>query len=184
MNKKIIALSSTHGTGKSSLAYMLCAKMKLLGYNVVVLDELARRCPFEINKKSTSRTETWLICKQITEELELMSFYEYIIADRSLLDPFSYYITLWGHDDVNLVGLKEYITHHIKLYYKSIYIPDITSFDYQLDDGVRDLDRDFRKAVYENLLKLYEELDIKYKIIYNVDELYNDLFQIRRLRRI
>lgn len=176
MSKKIIALSSTHGTGKSSLAYMLCAKMKLLGHNVVVLDELARRCPFEINKGSTGKTEPWLICKQVTEELELTDLYEYVIADRSLLDPLSYHVTLHPNNGDDLAGLKEYIAYHIKLYYKVIYVPDIGSFDYQLDDGVRDLDKDFRKEVYKNLLKLYDESGIEYKIIYSVGDLYNDMF--------
>lgn len=170
--KKIIALSSTHGTGKSSLAYSLCAKMKMRGDNVVVLDELARRCPFEINKGASLKTQKWIICKQIIEELELMEKFDYIIVDRGVMDGYCYGMVL------NMSSLKPFyhvLTNHINDYYHRIYVPDMNSFNFQYEDGTRDLDPTFRKKVYEEILSAYKRFNIRHTIIHKPEDIYEDL---------
>jgi thymidylate kinase len=165
MSKKIIAISSTHGCGKSTLAYLLCARMKTFGKNVVVLDELARRCPFEINKKSSGTTEVWLLCKQIIEELELMKSFEYIIVDRGILDTYCYALCL-GHYEIK--DYEDLIINHIKKYYYKIYVPHKDSFNYQIPDGTRDLDPVFRDEVYEIITETYARLKRNFGIDYRI----------------
>ena len=173
--KKIIAFSSTHGTGKSSLAYMLAAKMKLAGHNVVVLDELARKCPFKINKDAGDKTEPWIICKQITEELELIDKVDYLIVDRSVFDSYVYNMVL-NMRHTMCSKLITYIEEHVKAYYKMIYVPDKDSFNFQLADGVRDLDIDFRDKVFTAMVTMYESIEgVPYKIIHKPEEVYADL---------
>ena len=177
--KKIIAFSSTHGTGKSSLAYMLAAKMKLSGHNVIVLDELARRCPFPINQNPDERTQIWLITKQIAEELELIDKVDYLIVDRGIMDSLCYDKVVSKSVDSAVMcdSLFSYLLQHIEKYYKIIYVPHKDSFNYQMDDGVRDLDIKFRDDVYHTMTTLYNRFSdvIPYKIIHKPEEVYADL---------
>ena len=173
--RKIIALSSAHGCGKTTQAYLLCARMRLAGHNVVVLDELARRCPLPINKESTGNTESWLISRQIAEELELVEKYDYIIVDRGVMDSYSYGKVL------GLTAIDFYyhvITNHMTNYYNKIYVPHIDSFNYQVDDGTRDLDPTFRQEVFNTLLQSYNKYNIHYRIVHTPEEIYEDVDKI------
>lgn len=173
IDKKIIALSSTHGTGKSTLAYSLCARLKHIGKNVVVLDELARRCPFPINRNGEHKSQVWMICRQIVYELELInSDFQYIIVDRSVLDPYIYGRVLGCLPDDFSLGL---ITDHIRRYYHKIYVPHKDHFDHQHDDGIRDMNPEFRNNVYNKLVEVYKELDLDHKIVEHSSEVFRDL---------
>lgn len=178
MSKKIIAFSGTHGCGKSSLAYILASKLKLAGKNVIVLDELARRCPFRINKDADERTQVWIICKQITEELELIDKVDYLIVDRGLLDSFCYnrVVSKSVEQLTTCDSLFSYIMQHIQQYYRMIYVPDKDSFNFQMNDGIRDLDKQFRDDVFFEMDKLYYKFRdrLPYKIIHKAEEVYED----------
>ena len=148
--------------------------MKLSGRNTVVLDELARKCPFVINKGAGSSTPVWLICKQITEELELLKSFDYIVVDRSVLDAYCYNLVLHGNE----ICMRHYlplIREHIEKYYYKVYIPNMIAFNFQTDDGVRDMDPEFRRKVYETILNTYMELHLNHAVISNVDCMYKDL---------
>lgn len=166
MDKKIIAMSGTHGVGKSVQAYNICAMLKKRGHNIVVLDELARECPFPINKEATNETQAWLICKQITRELELLQRYDYIIADRSVLDAYCY-SEVAGRGDFIANNLLDYAIKHIKQYYRTLYVPDPDIFDYNVEDGVRDTDKVFRQDVHDKLIGVFEENNIDYLSLTN-----------------
>ena len=73
MNKRIIAISACQGTGKTNLSYELAGFLKKLGKNTVLINELARECPFPINQVADERTQTWISVKQVLKELELIN---------------------------------------------------------------------------------------------------------------
>ena len=148
--------------------------MKKLGKNVLVLDELARKCPFKINQTAGDKTGTWLICKQITEELELIESCDYVIADRSLLDAYCYDLTL--NASIGYVDhLVPIIGAHLKKYYYRIYVPHKDTFNYCVDDGVRDLDPRFRSKVFDTIVRMYNKFGITHKVVYTPEEVFQDL---------
>lgn len=173
MNKKVIAISATHGCGKTTLVYSLAARLKKQGKNVVVLNELARECPFAINQEGEDRTQIWLLAKQITRELELMDRYDYVIVDRSMFDAFAYagFLTdgSWQFDK-----LYFYIVAHIKKYYKATYLLNPDTFNFNVEDGVRDTDNHFRNTIHENLLMLFNTSKLDYKLAKNEEDIYRD----------
>jgi predicted ATPase len=171
---KIIALSGTHGTGKSTSAYNLCAALRLAGKNAIVLDELARKCPFPINQGANQQTPVWLLCKQLLEELELQSDYDYVISDRALLDAYCYNLVIHG-DAVDLSHFIDVIKQHIATYYHRLYVLDMDSFNYHIDDGFRDMDPTFRAKVHDTLINCYNKFGIKYAIVTNLNQIYEDL---------
>lgn len=173
----IIAFSGTHGVGKSTQAYYLAAKLKINGYNVAVIDELARECPLKINKDAGELTQFWIIASQMKREIEMMSKYDYIISDRSVFDTLAYGVTLGLFEYSEMSSIQKYI----KTYYKDIFVLDPTEFSYQVSDGVRDMDEDFRMDVHNNLIKLYNYFNISYTYIQ--DEKYlklilNQMFNV------
>lgn len=162
--KKIIAFSGTHGTSKSTKAYQLASILKLKGSNVIVIDELARECPLPINKGATELTQYWILTAQMKREIELLDKYEYIISDRSIIDTLAYSATLGitNFDFGNTV-----MGNYVKKYYKDIFLLDPTGFNYQINDGVRDMNPEFRMEVHQNMVKLYESFGIEYFYIKN-----------------
>jgi thymidylate kinase len=171
MSKKIIAISGTHGTGKTTVAYSLCSIMKKKGHNVVVMDELAREAPFDINRAAGDKTQIWLCCKQITKELEYSEHYEYIITDRSVLDAYAYGLTLTKNDWI-FKHLENYLVAHIKTYYKSLFLLDPSAFTFNVEDGVRDTDPDFRLMVHNTLEDLFKKHNIEYHHTFNTVDVF------------
>lgn len=172
--RKVIAFSGTHGTGKSSVAYDLAAKLKVAGKNVVVCDELARECPLPINQEAGELTQHWIIASQMRREIKLMSRYGIVVSDRSVIDALAYGTILkvmddsWGH------VLRKYIN----TYYIGVYLLDPEVFNYHVPDGVRDMDTSFRMAVHNQLITLYETFNISYTYISSreyLNEVYNKL---------
>lgn len=175
--KNIVAFSGTHGTGKSTQAYSLASKLKLHGYNVALVDELARECPLPINKEAVDLTQYWIVASQIKREIELMSRYDYVIVDRSIFDTLAYGVTLKNISMDN----SQLIPQYIRTYYKSIIVLDPYGFDYQIEDGVRDMDPSFRLAVHYNMLDLYNRFDIPYNMVNRQDELDHYISSIFKL---
>jgi len=155
--------------GKTTLAYKLCAQLKLRGYNSIVMDELARLCPFKINKSSTYKTEAWLVTSQIKTELELLDKFDYIISDRTAMDAVSYARCL-GHGGI-IDAFIPMVVAHIKRTNHKIFVPDPQSFNHQIDDGVRDLDIKFRQTVFADLCSLYDKHGVAYTLLKSEEEI-------------
>ena len=167
MGGNIIAFSGTHGTGKSTCAYSLAATLKLKGFNVAVIDELARECPLKINKDANLSTQYWIISSQIKREIEIADKYDFIITDRAVMDTVSYGVSL-GLFDMNF---GHFLKSHILKMYGSIFVLNPHGFSYQVADGVRDMCTFFRQDVHNNLIMLYKTIGIDYQIVDYPDNL-------------
>ena len=181
MTKKIIAISGTQGTGKSYTAYKLCTYLRKLGNNVVVLDELARECPFPINENATDETQIWIAGEQLVTELEKIEKYDYVIADRSVLDSFCYGLYLGGtNDDWIFKYLREYLVAHIKKYYYKIYLLDPIAFNFNIEDGVRSTNEEFRNSIHEKLLSVYQEANIDFTLVLDDFEIFSEMSLLKK----
>lgn len=167
MSPNIIAFSGTHGTGKTTQAYKLASQLKLKGKSVVVLDEVARECPFPINKESTDITQYWILSTQIRREMKLMSRYDHVITDRSIFDTIAYGILL---ESLNASFIDSYKSY-VKKYYKQILVLNPDTFNFQIMDGVRDMDKIFREQVHNTILHTYSEGGVEFKLINSKEEL-------------
>ena len=87
-----IVVMGTHGAGKTTLCYQLAAYLKQQQYNVKVINETVRQCPFPINEDADNNTEMWVIHKHIVEELDAKAEgYDAIVSDRGVLDGIAYW---------------------------------------------------------------------------------------------
>ena len=142
---------------------------------MIVLDELVREAPFTINQEASDNTQVWTICKQVVRELELMEKYDFVITDRSVMDAYCYGDALENKQkDDTYSYLQDFLKAHIERYYHKLYLLDMHSFNYNVEDGVRDTDSTFRQRVYESMAKVFKDSLLDYTLIRNEQEVYSD----------
>lgn len=169
MNTKYIALSGAHGTGKSTMAYKIASYLKLQGKDIILLDELARECPFEINKGATFETLMWIMCAQIKRELELKGKYDYVICDRTVVDTLAY--AKCTDNPVRKLAFTEYA----KNTYDLILFLSHHSFNYQIPDGVRCMDQEFRIKVGECMQDIYHRYGVDYELCFDEEDVFSSI---------
>lgn len=88
------ALVGAHSCGKTSTLNSIDSGVPCCR----AISELARKCPYDVNKKSTPFTQKWLLHNQIVAELDaeydlhiLPEQYGFILCDRSVFDPLIYW---------------------------------------------------------------------------------------------
>ena len=55
-----IGLVGSHGTGKSTLSYLLAGELQKRDYSVGLILETVRECPFPINEDSPLEAQLWM----------------------------------------------------------------------------------------------------------------------------
>jgi len=89
---KKIAITGTHGVGKTTLAHQICVSLKERNMNATIIEEKARSCPFPINEAASTETEIWMIHTQIRAELQAKAEkYEVAVIDRCSIDAIVYW---------------------------------------------------------------------------------------------
>ncbi|MEM7813845.1 MAG: AAA family ATPase [Candidatus Aenigmatarchaeota archaeon] len=155
-----IALIGTHGTGKTTLVYELTAELKKHGLNATMCTETARRCPLPINRSATFKSQLWMLATQIKEEIEAEKDYEFVVCDRSVLDPFVY--TCYVLPDAK-EKMWPIVREHLSTYdflFKTPIIPG-----YMVKDGVRDTDEGFQRAIDELMDKVLREFHVPHFVL-------------------
>lgn len=91
-----VGITGTHGTGKTSLAHSLVGHLKELGFNAGYIREFVRDCPLPVGteKENSAAAQTWILCRQLIEELEAAHKYDILICDRTVIDNYAYF--LWN----------------------------------------------------------------------------------------
>jgi nicotinamide riboside kinase len=136
-----IALIGTHGTGKTTLALELTARLKKSGKNVGFLGELAGKCPLPINENTTPAAQKWIIYNQCVKEIEENIKFPILVCDRSVLDGYVYYNYWFGENK----SLEETIKEEMQGYDFLFKIP--INKEYLKQDGIRSIDPKFQKDI-------------------------------------
>ena len=160
MKKNIIAISGSHGTGKTTSVLELAASLKKANpkRTIGLLTENAIDCPFPINADSTLLgTVLWLVTNQIQRELEASLKYDLVVSDRCILDPIAYGLIFFGHNEVT-DGLITIAKSYYPEAYKGIKFQLCADNPYCFVDGLRDVDETLRLRVEEELLLLHSEM--------------------------
>lgn len=161
-----IAIVGTHGTGKSTLSYILASEFKKMGKNVKIVQEVARTCPFGINDGMSVESALWIYHEQARKEMEAEEKHEIVICDRSVFDSFIYakYFKL---QDWRIEGLRSIATTALCVDYGLVIFlePDIPL----QTDGTRSKDLEFQKGINE-LFKIYLPCDCK---VFKSSQIFN-----------
>jgi predicted ATPase len=159
---KIVALSGTHGTGKTTAAYALAAELKrTTRAEVGIICEVARRCPLPVfaqGQATTRAAQLWIFAEQIRAEIESAQRYDLVVADRTIVDNIAYTSVAGFHDLA--YGQIALARHHMSVY-KRVIFHGPADLDYCADDGFRHMDHTLRIEVGLRMLEIYRELGVK-----------------------
>lgn len=164
-----IAISGSHGTGKTTLANAVYEKLLLEGYSVHHLPELARSiCEqsqdphFFRRDHNTIAKQLLLIIAQTISEEELQTNDGIIVCDRTIADHWSYTSNLFGkelEDSGVSALLSGYVQKHLNSYDLIFYLPP--EFP-PSDDGIREDDIKFQAQIDSKILGELKRAEIDF----------------------
>jgi hypothetical protein len=165
---KIIAHTGAHGTGKTVALHQEVREMKIRWPELKVgfITDTVRGCPFPINRNTSSKSQAWVFCEIVKREMEACAKYDIVISDRAVWDMIAY--TVVGAKDYKLADwMTEYCLRVMPVKYKQLIFHPASTCDFCKEDGVRDTDPEFRKAIDLWLAKFYWEYGVKYTVYRN-----------------
>lgn len=167
-----ITIIGTHGSGKTTLSYLIGAEAKKRGKNARVVNEVARNCPFPLNDNFSIDGAHWIITQQICKELSAKAAKtEFIICDRSSVDPIMY-LNAGSHDQDKYSALSRYAKDWMKTYDMIIFVsPDIKDIAF---DGVRSTSSIFQKKVHDEFLSYIEAANLDEYIMINSSQIFSN----------
>ncbi len=155
-----LGLIGTHGVGKTTLAYDVCALLKKTGRNVELVTEVVRRCPLPHNEATTLEAQLWILHVQIAAELEAASRAPVVLCDRSVLDNYCYLVNKCGRQP----ELERWLERWLGTYDLLVGVPLVRESIYaegfrqpSLGDAFRATDRAFQQRIDALIKELLTE---------------------------
>ena len=174
-----IAIIGTSGTGKTTLTKKLKRGFTRQNKKVEIIDEVTRKCPWNINEQAEFICQSWIFHEQIRKELEI----EYknpdiIIYDRNICDNLAYMErvidTTKDFPIIEFLQLVEIARYWSYKYDYIIYMP--LNLQYLKEDGVRSVNEKFTKDIDWRIRRIIKNFDldvIKYRKNFNVNKFCN-----------
>jgi len=170
---KLIAITGTHGTGKTTLSFLLAAEYKKLGANVKIIQEVARSCPFPLNDDMTRETALWIYHEHSKKELEACRDHDVVICDRTSFDSFVY-AECMGIDIMDLEERRAAYWHLDD--YSELYLVRPDNLCTLHDDGIRSVDSKFHWQIDDlfcHNVKQFITEQIQSSQIFDKDQTWN-----------
>jgi len=139
-----VGIMGAHGTGKTLLAMSLAADFKKSypDVQVGIVSEIARDCPFPINKETSVEAQLWIYHAQMKAELEMSKKNTIIVCDRTVLDGLAY---------ARAAGFMEMFEEYFYIALNWLDTYDEICWrrpkDAIADDGFRDIDPVFQSRI-------------------------------------
>jgi AAA domain len=161
-----IGVIGTFGVGKTTFLHRLFSELKYRAFQVEMVPELSRLCPYDINESGqVSRGQYWIFKEQIRLELEgaeLMP--DFLLCDRCVFDNsiFALRGAEEGYVDPEIFAIiKEAVEYWQCTYYLLIYIQleDHLRLSHNrgMNDGVRSTNEEFQIAIEDLIIKSWNE---------------------------
>jgi len=158
----VIAVSGTHGTGKTTTVFQFASQLKINYPNktIITMTEQASLAPFPINKKASKEGQAWIFHQHIARELELLSKFNIVVSDRCAVDMIAYCIYL-GFDAL-AESMFSIVRHHLPVY-REIHLKFLGENEFWFNDGLRESeDLKFREEIESILINIYKELEMEF----------------------
>jgi AAA domain-containing protein len=157
-----IGVIGTFGVGKTTFLHRLFSELKYRAFQVEMVPELSRLCPYDINESGqVTRGQYWIFKEQIRLELEgaeLMP--DFLLCDRCVFDNslFALRGAEEGYVDPAIFSIiNESVEYWQQTYFLLIYIKleDHLRLSHNrgMDDGVRSTNEEFQIAIEDLIIK-------------------------------
>lgn len=150
----LVSIIGAQGTGKTTLVSDIHDYLSVEKNTYVIINEIARLCPFPIGKMSGKQSQDWIINTQKYFENNCYNMRCPVITDRNMIDNYAHYI-YW-------VGKDEAIENELISRYRRndrIYLMPVNSA-YLVHDGVRPTDPKFQLEINSIILHILDKLKI------------------------
>ncbi|MFH1038377.1 MAG: AAA family ATPase [PVC group bacterium] len=156
-----IGIIGTFGVGKTTFIHRLFSELKYRAFQVEMVPELSRLCPYDINESGkVTRGQYWICKEQIRLELEAAELLpDFLLCDRCVFDNsiFAWRGAKEGYVDPAVYGIiGEAADYWQRTYFLLLYIELEDhlrlSCNRGIADGVRSTNEDFQLAI-EELIK-------------------------------
>ncbi|MDP8213678.1 MAG: hypothetical protein RAO92_09620 [Candidatus Euphemobacter frigidus] len=161
-----IGVIGTFGVGKTTFIHRFFSELKYRAFQVEMVPELSRLCPYDINESGqVTRGQYWIYKEQIRLELEGAELLpDFLLCDRCVFDNslFALRGAEEGYVDPAVYQIiKEGAGHWEKSYWLLIYIEMEDhlrlSSNRGMDDGVRSTNEKFQLAIEELISRVWGE---------------------------
>ena len=178
-----IGFMGVHSSSKTTTVNRMARVLKDMDIPVAVVTEVARDCPFPLNKYGSFKSQLWMLQEQIKRELSAVDtvsrlererqmktvhprFNGVVLCDRTIWDYYAYGMALLEDKAMtaeefrvlkNAVSSWANVLSYDRLYFcepKPLY-----------DDGFRDTNEEWRNAVYSCFKRMIKENALKVTII-------------------
>ena len=154
--KRVIAFSGTHSSGKTTMLTEVKQMIERQQHSVYVCPDVARSCPFKLNKDATYVTQDWILENQILVDKQgRESYSDIVLSERTVLDNIAYAYWLLMNRKITVDeyhGLrgraKEYLG---KNRYDLVFI--LSPLPIVLD-GIRDPDKTYQSQVADLIAEM------------------------------
>jgi len=161
-----IAFSGTHSCGKTTAINEVYQYLKSKGYKSVgTSPEVTRWCPFELNQKTTFKSQYWILTHHIMQEIILRN-YEILLCDRSVLDNIAYakYANMYSHkiSSKDLYFLENVAEMWIvnNSYTTTIFLSPLPIED----DGLRSNEGKYQQKINDIMLDIIEKHHVSFSV--------------------
>src|SRR3989344_6379432 len=164
-----ISLSSTQGTGKTTLATLVSGELKKRDVEACALAEmstLAQEKGLPINEQTTREAQLWILHTQFATELAHQARtappkYEVVVCDRGV-DNYCYLKRRFGEDEYALQMTLGHLRHFP---YDQIYVLPIVNDTLGRGEGVRSTDRIFQQEMDTAIRAFFDNQRIPYRAL-------------------
>jgi len=161
-----VGIIGTFGVGKTTFVHRLFSELKYRSFQVELVPELSRLCPYDINESGeVSRGQYWILKEQIRLELEHGELRpDFLLCDRCVFDNtvFAQRGAELGYVDPGTYGIiRETADHWISTYSLLVYARLEEhlrlSANRGMEDGVRSTNEEFQVDIERRLRLLWSE---------------------------
>ncbi|MBZ9858871.1 ATP-binding protein [Mesorhizobium sp. CA12] len=160
-----ILICGAFSAGKTETVMATKKLLETYGEKVSIVEEVARKAPFALNKLQAFETTAWLYCQQICSEIEINKEASAItICDRGIPDIFSHFLDILEKApssdrflDAFFPALKQWCSTYEKVFFCPV------NHDVPIEaDSLRVSDPAYRRKMETHCLEALEKLSLDY----------------------
>lgn len=175
-----IAIVGSHYVGKTILSKRLYDNYSQKGFNIGVLREVVRDCPYPVNEIATIRSQNWILAEQKKREIESLQTHDILLTDRGLIDNFAYWFSIAAKNNIHkdTISKAELEVFEYSKSYDAILFIQPFQIDEIKSDNFRSVNLKWRKEMHGRVSEILKRFRESYSVpIFSLEGNENQVFE-------